>query len=183
MKKQPWFVRLWRWLGDTEIDEAPEPSPAPTPIRVEHKIMSARIVPGRVIVINSGSDSVRLEGTVLRTLFLRSAEIVTVQSPLFQPIWRVKKVLMESKQEDGEESPTVEVKAVDREILWINEWDALEVVEDMIEQYARARAYDLMTPAELNAAQLPLTKEDLAPIIERLGLKAQRENENISTEA
>jgi hypothetical protein len=176
-----WLVKFWNWLRDTEDDE---PLTAVAAVeqakpRIPHKQISEKIVPGRVIIVNGGTEAARLEGSIIRTLYIRPGGIETVQSPILQPIWRIRSAIFDAHGA----TENAEVKTVNREIVHINEWDALEVVENMIEEYARARAYDIMTPGELARAGLPLTKEALAPIIERIGLKAQRENENISAEA
>jgi hypothetical protein len=185
----PWqtLKAIVAWLrGTPEVPPAPPtPETAPAAPPIPHKIASAQIVAGNVIVMNTGTENVRLEGPVLRLLFLRAGDMTTIKSPLLEPVWRIKSVTMEPPRENraGELPGYPKVASVDKEIVWINEWDALEVVENMIEEYARARAYDMMTPSELTFARLPLSKEALQPIIERLGLKAQRENENVPAQA
>jgi hypothetical protein len=179
----PWGLLklLWSWWRPTPTSPPAPPPPAPT---LRHFIRSKQIVAGHVIVMNMGSENVRLEGPVLRSLFILAGGIATVKSPLLEPVWRIKSVIMETITDETREKLQIpKVKSVDTEIAFVNEWDALEVVENMIEEYARARAYDMMTPGELSASQLPLTKEALRPIIESLGLKAQRENENVPAQA
>ena len=180
MLMTPWQVakKLWSWIRSKFWPPiAPPAPPVAAPPKLQHYIRSKQIVPGRVIVVNPGPESIRLEGPVLRMLYIPAGQLITVQSPLLEPVWRINAMAIDPKPNE----PTR--MQVQREIAFINEWDALEVVENMIEEYARARAYDLMTPNELALAELPLSKEALQPIIERIGIAAQRENENVSAQA
>lgn len=129
--------------------------------------------------MNTGTENIRLEGPVLRSLLIRAGEIVTVTSPLLEPVWRIKSVVMDT------DAPIPTTKSVDKEIAYINEWDGLEVVDNMIEEYVRSRAYDLLSPNDLKYCTLPLQKDDpvMQGLYEKIGLKAQRENENVPAQA
>ena len=186
MLMTPWqtLKALWRWFVGREVEApAPPTAPAAPPPKLQHYIRSNQIVAGNVIVLNTSDQDVRLEGPVLRSLFIRAGGIVTVKSPLLEPVWRIKSVVMEDVADDPRWIPRT--KSVDKEIAFVNEWDGLEVVENMIEEYVRSRAYDLLSPEDLKYLNLPLEKNStiMESLYEKIGLKAQRENENIPAQA
>lgn len=156
-----WFARV------LALFKKAAPAPPSVPL-IPHRLASPKIG-GSVVVSNSSNTIITLEGSILKTLTIPAHGWLTVKSPVLQPVWRV-----ERQYEGGE--PT-------REIVFINEWDALEVVNNMIEEYARSRAYDMMTPEDLRVCTLPFPKRALWNIRQQLGLKAHRENENVSVEA
>jgi hypothetical protein len=149
------------------------PTPQPSPlIAVEHKLASFKIHPGFVRISNDSDIPIVLTGGPLKQLMVHAHSWMLIKSPILENVSRITgfEVL------HGKKVPTTE-------IAFINEWDALEVIDNMIEEYARSRAYDIMTPDELRVCTLPLPKRALAELIDRIGVKAERENENISTQA
>jgi len=144
-------------------------TPQPSALAVEHRLASAKIVVGYVRVTNESGAYIVLEGGALGRLIVPPMSFTLVKSPILENVSRY-------KGRDGVGRPIME-------LAYINEWDALEVVENMIEEYARGRAYDLMSPAELKACTFPLPKRAMAELIAKIGLKAQRENESNPAQA
>jgi hypothetical protein len=140
---------------------------------IEHKIQSPVIVKGWVVVKNEGEHAVVLSGGALKVLAIKPGEQRIVESPILESVMQLDKIIT---QPDGQKKAILK-------IAYINEWDALHVVENMIEEYARSRAYDLMSPEELRVCTLPLPKRALARLIEKIGVKAQRENESHTVKA
>lgn len=166
-------MNIWTWISKWFKKAA-----AATPKRLDlvpHKLASPKIVPGLVRITNDSDLPIVLTGGPLKQLMLHANSWITVKSPILENVMRIKG--FEEAHFDGDE------RRVITEIAFINEWDALEVVENMIEEYARGRAYDIMTPDELKVCTLPLPKRALAELIDRIGVTARRENENIFTKA
>ena len=185
MLMTPWQLakKLWNWVRLKFRPPIALPPPVAPPLKLQHFIRSKQIVPGRVIVMNTSDQNIRLESPVLPLLFIRAGGITTVPSPLLEPVWRIKKVGMEDPADD--QSYVRSTKSVEKEIAFVNEWDALEVIDSMIEEYVRACAYDLLSPEDLKHCTLPLAKTDpvMQMLYERIGLVAQRENENVPAQA
>jgi hypothetical protein len=167
-----WFARV------LALFRKAAPAPPSVPL-IPHRLASPKIG-GSVVVSNSSNIMITLEGSIMKTLTIPAHGWLTVKSPVLQPVWRVKSIhyVMNPEKPDALPEPSIE-----REIVFINEWDALEVVNSMIEEYARSRAYDMMTPEDLRVCTLPFPKRALWNIRQQLGLKAHRENENVSVEA
>lgn len=147
--------------------------PSPLFPAVEHKFASPKIVKGYVRVTNDSDLPVVLAGGVIKQLEVKAHSYALVRSPILENVMRIK---------DFARGPNGERQVIS-EIAYINEWDALHVIDNMIEEYARGRAYDIMTPEELKVCTFPLPKRAMAELIEKISVKAQRENENISTQA
>lgn len=158
------------WFKRKAVASPSQPSP---PIAIPHKLASPRIVLGYVRVTNDSNLRVVLTGGPLKQLAIAPNSFALVKSPILENVSRISGY---TPQREGAMRPTME-------LAFINEWDALEVLDNMIVEYARGRAYDIMTPEELIVCTLPLPKRALAELIDRIGLKAQRENESNIAEA
>lgn len=159
-----WIRKLWRRLFPTAEQELPPivtgledlpPNAAggwdmPTSVLDAKRTRMEPYVGGITYVLNTSSESITLEGPILRRVTIRAGQTATFPSPI-----------LELQQEYL--------------ALRIVEWDAFVVLDNMVKEYARGRAYDLMTPEELMFCTFPFPDRALGVILERVGLKVYRD--------
>ena len=164
-------MKFFQYLGELfGLRKTVEPPPQSRPL-IQHKLASPKIIPGYVVVTNDSDQAVMLTGGALKALSVPANSYAKVRSPILENVMMAKEVWI-----GGE-------RKVYQELAWVNEWDALEVIDNMIEEYARGRAYDLMSPEELKVCTFPLPRRALAELMERIGVKATRENESHTVKA
>src|SRR6266852_1578748 len=151
--KKAWSrIRAWLFQSQPPIPKAREVEGPPAVVLDTRAREQMQPIGLDAWIENGGDTWVVLEGSLIEKLAVPPHGSVKIPSPVFEVVGTYGAV----------------------RAFKMREWDALFVAVNMLTEYARGSAYDVMTPDELKVCTFPFPDRALGAILERTKLKAHR---------